>query len=460
MPLEQTNELIWYSERSGYAHLYLYDMKTGKLKKSITSGDWQVRDLIHVNEVTREVIIALAEKDKSKNPYHRQIAKVNIDSGKLTLLSDNNSDSVVHHPRSSQVVNLTYRGIDISTISGVSPSGKYFVETSSRADSKAETVLRDHKGKPVLTVETADDSNMPEFFNYAEPVKLTASDGKTDIRGLIFRPSNFDPSKKYPVIDNIYGGPQVSNVPESFSGYAYINSASLAELGFIVVVIDGRGTADRSKLFRDESYGKAHTASNLEDHIAGIKQLAKRYPYMDITRVGIYGFSGGGYMTANAVLRFPEFFKVGVAWAGNHDQRLFWHTWGERYQGLVEGDNYLPQANPTYAKNMQGKLFLIHGMIDHGVHPAGVFQLTQALMDNNKDFDMLMLPRSGHALPGYGMRRKWDYFVEHLSEKTPAKNFKLLSVQDNSVEKSKQKKKKADEYKTKLAEIKTASDAE
>ncbi len=194
--------------------------------------------------------------------------------------------------------------------------------------------------------------------------------------------------------------------------------------------MDGRGTAERDKAFHHASYGAAHTASNVEDHIAGIRQLAARHPYIDTTRVGIYGFSGGGYMTTSAMLRFPDFFDVGVSGSGNHDQRLFWHTWGERYQGLLDGDNYLNQANLSYVKDFKGKMLFIHGLIDHGVHPGGLFQLTQALMNENKDFDLILLPQAGHELPGYGMRRMFDYFVRHLAGREPPADFRLKSSGD------------------------------
>lgn len=428
--LSDSNELIWYSERTGFAHLYLYDLTTGKLKHPITQGNWLVRDLIRVDQKAREAVIAIAQRQDTSSPYHRQIARVNLDSGKLSLISRSEHDHQVHHNKSFQVKGLSYAGEDISHINGVAPSGNYLVETLYRADKPSQTRILKRNGQVQMELLRARMHAFPQDWSWPQPVSLLAADGKTPIEALVFRPSHFDPTKRYPVIDHIYGGPQVAHVPQRFGGNAFINSASLAELGFIVTVIDGRGTALRDKAFRNGSYGKLEAASNLEDHLAALQQLTKRYPQMDLNRLGIYGFSGGGYMAASAMLRYPDSFKVGVAWSGNHDQRLFWHGWGERYQGMPNEENYLQQANVTYTDQLKGKLMLIHGLQDIGVHPAQVFQLTQALIDNNKDFDLVILPKQGHALPGYPMRRMWDYFVHYLAVQEPPAQFLLKSSSD------------------------------
>jgi dipeptidyl aminopeptidase/acylaminoacyl peptidase len=275
-------------------------------------------------------------------------------------------------------------------------------------------------------LEQAETHGLPEGFRLPEPVMLTAADGVTPIQALVARPSDFDPNKKYPIIDYVYGGPQVAIVPTSFDIFA-IQAQQFAELGFIAVMVDGRGTAGRDRAFHEASYGAAQTASNLEDHIAGIRQLAARFPYIDLDRVGVNGFSGGGYMAASAMMRFPDFFKVGVAESGNHDQRTFWYSWGERYQGLLDDDNYLAQANMTYAGQLKGKLLLIHGLMDMAVHPSNLFQLTQKLMDANKDFDLIVLPRARHEPSGYSVRRRWDYFVTNLLAQEPPRDFKVTT---------------------------------
>lgn len=434
-PLPQRNQLIWYSERTGQAHLYLYDLSTGEMVRPLTSGDFIVRDLLHVDEARHEMILSIAGRDAAKNPYHQEIVRINLDNGSMTILSAGDSDRQVIGPAAfEKLIEQGVYGADPKAIRGVSPNGKFIVETQTRIDMPSQTVLkRSSDGGVIGLIEQSVVADLPAGFEWPRSEMLVAADGKTPIRAIVARPSDFDPTMIYPVIDHIYGGPQVFNAPTSFAMSA-VQAQALAELGFIVVVIDGRGTSGRDRAFHEASYGAAETASDLEDHVAGIRQLAARYRYMDISRVGIYGFSGGGYMTASAMLRYPDFFDVGVAAAGNHDQRLFWHSWGERYQGLVDGENYLTQANVTYADQLKGDLLLIHGMMDVGVHPGQVFQLAQALMDANKDFDMLLFPRASHQLPGYGQRRMWDYFVEKLAGKTPPPNYKLISSNESFLE--------------------------
>ncbi len=432
--IPEYDEIIWYSERSGWAHFYLYDLNTGKLKRTLTKGDWLVRDLIGYDAESRNLFFSYAEKEEGKNPYYRHIARVNVRNGRTTQLSSSDADHFVTNPGDFSALLLTMtQGLGLDELGGLSRSGNFYVETIQRGDRPTRTVLRNRDGEEIMEVEQEDVSRLPEDFVWPEVVLLKAADSETTIVANVYRPSDFSPQRTYPVIDHIYGGPQVSNVPEAlFTGGAGAGQTAitLAELGFIVVVIDGRGTAERSRAFHEASYGAAETASNLEDHIAAIRQLAEKYPYMDLNRVGITGFSGGGYMTASAMLRFPDFFKVGVSGAGNHDQRLFWHTWGERYQGLMDGDNYLPQANLTYAKNFKGKMLFIHGLLDYGVHPGGLFQLTQALMNANKQFDLVLLPQAGHELPGYAMVRMWDYFVQHLDVGEPPADFRAQSSSD------------------------------
>jgi dipeptidyl aminopeptidase/acylaminoacyl peptidase len=425
VPLPETNQLVWYSERSGWAHLYLYDVAEGRLIRPLTQGDWLVRDVIGIDRKRRELYVTIAGNTARKDPYYREVARVGIDDGTLTIVSRSDGDHTVQRQPDYGLRVQSAEGDGSATVSGISPGGDLYVETIQRPDRPARTLVRDRDGRELVVVENGDASGMPEWWRWPEPVQLRAADGKTDISGVVFRPSDFSPDRKYPVVDYIYGGPQVSYVPEAFSEPFYNLAATIAEVGFVVVMIDGRGTAERSKAFHDESYGALHTASNVEDHIAGIRQLARRYPYIDTARVGIYGHSGGGYMTASAMFRFPEFFKVGVASSGNYDQRLFWHTWGERYHGLLDGDNYLNQADLTYAKNLKGRILFIHGMEDHGVHPGGLFQLTQVLMEQDKTFDMLLLPRAGHSLPGYGLRRMLDYFVQHLAGGQPPLDFRM-----------------------------------
>lgn len=436
-PLPQSNELIWYSEASGWAHLYLYSLATGKLIRPLTRGNWLVRNILGVDERRRELYLSIAGRTPRKSLYYREIAKVNLDTGALQVLSSSDEDHEVLEEGggSSEAAELEIlAGADPNSLVGFAPSGDYFVETVTTASMPARTVLRDRAGKLVATIEAGDTAQVPHFWRWPQTRSLTAADGKTEINALVFKPSDYDPAKKYPVVDYIYGGPQIAYVPNGFAEGAYLDAASLAELGFVTVMIDGRGTAQRSRAFHTASYGKIETASDLDDHIAAIQQLAATDTAIDGSRVGIIGFSAGGYMTARAMLRYPDFFKVGVAASGNHDQRLFWGTWGERYEGYPVGDDYKSQANLTYAEDLKGKLLLVHGLLDSGVHPAAVFQLEQALIDHNKDFDLLLFPRSHHDIPGYGTRRTWDYFVTYLAGETPPHEFSLKSRLDYELE--------------------------
>ncbi len=434
VPLPESGEFVWYSEKSGWGHLYLHDAGTGEEKRALTGGDWLVRDVLGVDRHGRELFLAIGGRRPDANPYFREVARVNLDTAELTLLSSGDDDRLVLSPGDFSLLILTVFGQDPGAVSGLSPGAAYYVETRQRPDRPNVSALMSADGEERMLLEEGTPNALPDGQRWPEPFSVTGADGETQILGLMLKPQEFDEQKSWPVIDYIYGGPQVSNVPKAGFGTAASlsldSAASLAELGFVVVILDGRGTTERSRAFHEASYGRLQTASNLEDHIAGIRQLAERFGYLDLKRVGITGVSGGGYMAARGMLKYPDFFKVGVSIAGNHDQRLFWHSWGERYQGLPAGDNYLEQANLTHAENLQGKLLFIHGMLDYGVHPGGLFQLTQALMDANKTFDLVLMPQAGHALPGYGMVRMWDYFVRHLAGMEPPTGFSAKSSSD------------------------------
>jgi dipeptidyl-peptidase-4 len=434
-PLPATRELLWYSERSGRGHLYLYDLETGALKHAVTGGDWQVRSVLRVDESRREVFLMAAGIAPDESPYTCKPAIASLDRGETTVVSGERGEHIVWQPGDTALASLSLTGGDPRRVCGVSADGEFFVETIGTVTTLPKTVLRRRDGAALAVLERAEGS-LPASWVWPEPVKLKAADGRTDVHGLIFKPDGYDPALTYPVIDCIYGGPQVSTVPKmAFGeggprGATFIEAASLAALGAFVVVIDGRGTAERERAFREASHGALQSASSLEDHIAGIRQLAERHPAMDLDRVGICGFSAGGYVSALAVLRFGHFFKVAVAGGGNYDQALFWHSWGERYHGAYDPDLYARQAARTYAGKLSGRLLLIHGMMDSGCHPAGLFQLLQALIEENKDVDLVLLPRAGHELTGYGTRRRLDYFVTHLFGSTPPPPVKLLLAGD------------------------------
>jgi dipeptidyl aminopeptidase/acylaminoacyl peptidase len=283
----------------------------------------------------------------------------------------------------------------------------------------------------IRKLEEADVSKLTEMgWKPGEVFTVKARDGVTDLYGVIWFPSNLDPSKKYPVAEYIYPGPQVGSVGQWAFTTGNENRA-MAELGFIVVQLDHLGTPLRSKAFHDNYYGN-FIDNGLPDHISGLKQLAARYPFMDLDRVGIWGHSGGGFASTDAILRYPDFYKVAVSGAGNHDNRSYNIYWAEKYQGLMKkdtvkkSDNYQESANKTYAKNLKGKLLLMHGDMDDNVHPAMTIQLVDELIKANKDFDLVIAPDRQHGLnEPYFIRRRWDYFVRHLMGAEPPTGYEI-----------------------------------
>jgi dipeptidyl-peptidase 4 len=418
-------EVIWFSERDGWGHLYLYDGKTGALKNQITKGSWVVRDILRVDEKNRWVYFTAGGREKGRDPYYQHLYRVRLEGSGLELLTPEDADHCV--------ADIAETPTAFELLSRFSPSGRYFVDTYSKMDLAPVTLLRDADGRLVRELERADiEPLLATGWKWPERIIVKARDGTTDLYGVLYKPSNFDPAKKYPVIDGIYPGPQITRTPKSFgtdllSISDFCRDISLAELGFIVVNIDGLGTPFRSKAFHDFGYGKMEEAGGLEDHIAGIKQLAAGRPYMDISRVGIYGHSGGGFASTHAILAYPDFYKVAVSSAGNHDQRSYLACWGEQYQGLLQGDNYKAQANAGLAANLKGKLLLVHGDMDDNVHPGMTIRVVDALIKANKDFDLLILPNQNHSfgLDPYFTRRKWDYFVKNLLGAEPPSGYEI-----------------------------------
>ncbi|MEZ0539660.1 S9 family peptidase [Fibrella arboris] len=401
--LAKTNEFIWFSERDNWGHLYLYDGATGRVKNQITKGDWLVTRLLRVDEKKR-MLYFMAVGRQPANPYFSQLCQVGFDGKQFAVLTP--------EPGTHQI--------------SLSPSGAYFVDSYSSPNVPATTVLRSMDGKLITTLEKTDISRLTATgWRPPTPIRVKAHDGQTDLYGLMYTPTTLDPSKKYPIIDYIYPGPQGGSVGNwSFSASRKDNQA-LAELGFVVVEIEGTSNPLRSKRFHDMSYGNM-AENTLPDQIAGIRQLAQQYGYMDTTRVGMWGHSGGGFATATALFRFPDFFKVGISESGNHDNRNYEDDWGERYNGLTATADYEAQANQNYAKNLKGKLMLAHGMMDNNVPPSNTLLVVEALEKANKDYDLVIFPNSGHGFGSYSsymMRRRWDYFVKHLLGAEPPKEF-------------------------------------
>ena len=432
LPLPNTDELIWHSERSGFAHLYLYDLKNGELKHPITQGKWIVRQLLHLDEVRRELFFQAGGRIADINPYYQDICRVNIDTGEVTPIINSNHEYTVLNPRS--LMSMFCSGIDPDwqpDICGVSPSSNYVVATRSRVDQIPLTVLLDRDGVIQMELETANVFGLPKNWQWPEPVELVAADGKTDIYGVVFRPSNFTADQQYPIIDISICSPEFLGIPigsfinAEYFGLWYLQAAALAELGFIVVTMSGRGTVYRNAQFTDFSYGSLPSVNYAEDRIAGIKQLTERYPYIDLDRVGVMGFNGMP-TAVFGLLQHPDFYKVGVSHALN-DPRLIATTYGEYFEGVARSAS--DQDRPEkLAGNLQGKLLLMHGLLDTMDHAAITFRLVDALQQANKDFDMLIFPNEGvsaHIGSDYAFRRTWDYFVKHLQHTKPPREFNL-----------------------------------
>jgi dipeptidyl-peptidase-4 len=397
-----SREILASSERSGWNHLYLYRGESGQLENQVTEGEWVVQRMEHVDEKNRRIFFRANGREKGEDPYQTHLYSVGFDGKGLTLLSPENANHSV----------------------SVSPDGAYFVDNYSRPDLPGKSVLRRTRdGSEVRVLEEPDAGELlATGWKFPEPFQGKAADGSTDLYGLIWRPSNFDAAKKYPIIEQVYTGPQGFFVPKTFA--ATFRLQAMAELGFIVVMVDGRGTIGRSRAFHWFSYRNLGGA--FEDHVAMIKQMAARYPYMDATRVGIYGTSAGGYGAAHAMLVFPDFYRVGVSISGDHDPRLDKAWWNEAYQGYPVADDYAAQSNVTMADRLQGHLLLEHGDIDDNVHPVETMRFADALIKANKNFDMLFVPNMyhGEANP-YLARRRWDYFVQYLLGVIPPQNFEL-----------------------------------
>jgi len=397
-------EVLWMSERDGWAHLYLYDGATGALKHQITSGEWVVREIVRVDEEARIVYFTGGGREAGRDPYFRHLYRVPLDGGDVTLLTPENAEHQAQF----------------------SPSGKYFVDNYSRVDMAPVTVLRDsHDGSVVMELETADiTALLATGWSFPEAFQGKGRDGQTDIYGLIWRPTNFDASRTYPVVEQIYTGPHSAFVPKSFRAYRSMSQA-IAELGFITVMIDGMGTNHRGKAFSDFSYDNLGDGG-IDDHIALLRQIAVRYPYIDLDRVGIWGGSAGGYDSTHAMLTHPDFYDVGVSTSGNHDHRMDKASWNEMWMGFPVGEHYVAQSNYTLAANLQGKLLLAHGELDQNVPITATLKLVDALIKANKDFDFLIMPGRFHGLGGpYFNRKRWDYFVEHLLGVEPPAGYQI-----------------------------------
>jgi len=399
---DDKQKIIFLSERSGWRQLYILDLKTDETK-ALTKGNYYINLITHTDEAKEEIYFLASGKDSDANPYHQKLYKINFNA-ELTLLTPENA----HH-----VINF-------------SEDGNYFSDNYSTINIPTKTVLREATSGNILAELTQ--ANVSEVtskgWQSPEVFELTAKDGKTTIYGAMWKPSNFDSNKSYPIIDATYTGPHTQVFPKSFV-YGFVNQP-LSELGFVVIMVDGLGTSGRSKEFHDYSY--KNMENNLEDHVLAIKHLAQKYSWINVDKVGIYGHSAGGYDTGRAMLGFSDFYKVGVASSADHDFRMEKAWWPEMYQGWPVDETYEKTSNVTNAKNLKGKLLLVHGGIDDNVNPSATFKLAEALINADKEFDMLIFPSQRHGYQGqarnYFTKKRWNYFVEHLLGAKPIWDFK------------------------------------
>lgn len=391
-------EIIWTSERDGWNHIYLYDGQTGKVKKQLTSGKWVVRKVLHVDEENREVYFTASGMDKGQDPYFLHYCKVDFNGNNFTRFTKENGNHKV-----------TF-----------SNDYAYYVDQYSRVDAPPITLLKSSKNaKTVMELQKADHSALLEEGWIAPEVFTTKGrDGVTDIWGVIIRPTTFDPNKTYPVIEYIYAGPHSSFVPKDFRSY-YWSMSSLAELGFIVVQIDGMGTSNRSKAFHDVCWQNLKDGG-FPDRKLWIKEAAKKYPYMDADNVGIFGTSAGGQNAAAALVFNSDFYDVAVSSCGCHDNRMDKIWWNEQFMGYPIGPHYAECSNVENADQMGGDLMLILGEVDDNVDPASTMQFANALIKANKDFELVTIPGMGHSSGGdFGERKRKDFFVKHLMDVEP-----------------------------------------
>lgn len=419
--LAERNEFLWFSEQDNWGHLYLHELQTGELKRQLTSGSWSVLQVSKV-DLDNQQLYFIGSNREAGDPYYQYLYRINLDGTGLLNLTPEIANHVISWSKSEN----------------------YFTDIYSTPTTAPRSLVRNSSGEEVLALELVDISALlADGWIAPEPFVVKARDQITDLYGLLYKPSNFDAGKSYPILNYLYPGPQSGSVGSRSFRASRNDKQALAELGFIVVELDAMGTPGRSKSFHDAYYGNMGD-NGLPDQIAGIRQLAAENPWMDIDRVGIWGHSGGGFASTAGILRYPEFYKVAVSGAGNHDNRNYEDDWGEKWQGLLEtfpeanpldsetedavvSTNYDNQANQLLAENLQGKLLLAHGMLDTNVHPSSTLLVVEALIEAEKDFDLVVLPNSSHGFGNrrYFMKRRWDYFVEHLKGSEAAAEFRF-----------------------------------
>jgi dipeptidyl-peptidase 4 len=405
--IKKGKEIIWWSDRSGWGHYYLYD-SVGNLKNQITTGAWTAGRIVSIDTGKQELYVYGYGKEPGRNPNLKHLYKVSFNGKKQTLLTPENAHHKVFF----------------------SPSGNYFIDNYSRIDLDPKTILRDKNGLFICDIVKPDLHNLyATGWKMPEPFTVKAADGITDLYGILWKPYDFDSTKKYPIISQVYPGPQIETVWPDFTVFDKYNNTSLAQVGFIVVVMGHRGGSPyRSKAYATYGYNNMRDYA-LPDDIGGLRQLASRFSFIDSSRVGIIGHSGGGAMAATAICTYPEFYKVAVASAGNHDNNIYYRSWGENFNGIKEitdtatgkvSFNFKVEVNQTLAKNLKGHLLLVTGEVDNNVQPANTYRMADALIKAGKDFDMLVLPNQNHHYEGlyktYYENKVRHYFGKYLLE--------------------------------------------
>ncbi len=407
--LPEQDTLIWYSHRSGWGHLYRYQLSTGACLNPITGGRYMVTQLQAVDDKTQTVFFTACGNASDGNPYYEQLYRAKLDGSALQCLTP----ETAQHDIQSLCLNT-----------------HTFIDRFSRVDLPTTIVRRHSETGDILEELLGEEASRQQAKAFNHPLAFTAkaADQQTDLYGVIYRPGDVDSTKTYPVILALYGTPHECIVPRRYgetSDKVRDIYRTLAELGFIVVMMDPRGTPFRGKAFHDVAYGNLQKGGGIDDQVHVLKQLGQRHSWMDINRIGITGHSGGGFASARAMMTHGDFFKVCVSSAGNHDQRLYAAGWADTFQGFLNPDDDPPLTYQHLVDKLKGKLLLIHGDVDANVPLAQTLQLTSTLIDHNKDFDVLILPNRGHVhgQDNYFIRRLWDYFVKHLLEQTPPKEY-------------------------------------
>jgi dienelactone hydrolase len=402
-------EALWYSQRTGWGHLYLYELDTGRVIRQVTEGAFAVREILHVDEAGRVAYLSVSGL-VAADPYRRSLVSVGLDGGEMTRLADDDLDHAVIAPG----------------------HGRWFVDSASTVDTPPVTTVRGRDGTVLVELERAEVSCLVEAgWSAPERIRTIAADGETPIYGVLYKPYGFDPHQRYPVVDHSYPGPQTCRVRPSFDQGAWgCDAEAVAALGFVVLAVDGRGTPGRDKAFHDHSYRNMGSAGAIEDLVAALRELADTRPWMDLERVGIFGRSGGGFATVRAMTVFPEIYKVGVAEAGNHDNRCYNATWTETFDGPFDPDAHARLSNTELADRLTGRLLLIHGEMDDNVPLSLTLRLVDRLIAADKDFDLLVVPGAEHMFLGYDhyvIRRRWDHLLRHLLHREPPK-YRLAEI--------------------------------